>query len=137
MASRREILAAGLACYYADGNRDSVERPHCTKVAVVAYGPTVLCAMCGAMASAVGRTNVARKVPGAELSELVEAAVALERAEERLADAVLSARVAGASWGQVGDAMSITRQAAQHRFGPKAPLSAKLIAKEPNTPAVK
>lgn len=114
--SRQDALLAGLNCFYATG-RGTVERPHCQRVAVVAYGGIVLCAMCDAMRSAVGRTNVARKLPGAELSALVEDARALALAEERVATAARRARAAGASWGQIGDALGISRQAAQQRFG--------------------
>ncbi len=71
--------------------------------------------MCDAMRSAVGRTNSARKLPGAELNELVHAARALALAERRVNEAAQSARMAGA-WGQVGDALGTSRQAAQQRF---------------------
>lgn len=116
VSSRQEALLAGLNCYYSTG-RETVERPHCQRVAVVAFGNIVLCAMCDAMRSAVGRTNVPRKVPGAELSALVGDARALALAEQRLDKAARRARAAGASWGQLGDAIGITRQAAQQRFG--------------------
>jgi hypothetical protein len=69
------------------------------------------------MRSAVGRTEVAHKLAGAELGELMEAATELFHAEERVAQAVESARGAGASWTEVGDAIGISRQAAQQRFG--------------------
>lgn len=81
VSSRQEALLAGLSCYYSTG-RGTVERPHCQRVAVVTFGGIVLCAMCDAMRSAVGRTNAPRKVPGAELSALVEAARALALVEE-------------------------------------------------------
>ncbi len=116
-SSRQEALLAGLNCYYSTASRGTVERPHCQRIAVVAFGGIVLCAMCDAMRSAVGRTNVPRKVPGAELSALVEDARALALAERRLDKAARRARAAGASWGQLGDAIGITRQAAQQRFG--------------------
>lgn len=112
--SRQDILTDGLRCYYADGHLD---RPHCQRVAVVAYGPIVLCVMCDAMRSAVGRTDAARKVPGAELGDLIEAADELKRADKGVNEALQRARRAGASRGQIGDALGITRQAAQQRFG--------------------
>jgi hypothetical protein len=124
--TRREILLARLRCHYADGV-GHVERPHCQQVAAVAYGTIVLCAMCDTMRSA-GR-NVPRKVPGAQLNELAVAAVALAKAEESLAKAAFDARAAGASWSQVGDAMSITRQAAQQRFGQQERLAKLRVAK--------
>jgi hypothetical protein len=118
VSPRQEALLAGLNCYYSTGSREvQAERPHCQRIAVVAFGNIVLCAMCDAMRSAVGRTNAPRKVPGAELSTLVEDARALALAEQRLDKAARRARAAGASWGQLGDAMGITRQAAQQRFG--------------------
>jgi phage-related protein len=89
-------------------------------VGVVAYANIVLCPTCDKMRSAVGRTQVARKLPGAELAELIAAASELSRAEDRLARALASARGAGASWAQVGDALDISRQAAQQRFGRNA-----------------
>ncbi len=111
--ARQETLLAALSCYYPDEN-GRPERPQCQTVAVVAYGGVVLCAMCTSMRSA-GR-QVARKVPGAELGELIEAARELGLAEERVNQALQGARLAGASWGQIGDALGITRQAAQQRF---------------------
>jgi len=62
--ARQETLLAELRCYYAEGSRRP-ERPHCQGAAVVAYGNIALCSMCDAMRSAVGRTNSARKLPGA------------------------------------------------------------------------
>jgi len=102
---------AELRCYYAKDARRP-ERPHCQGAAVVAYGNIALCSMCDAMRSAVGRTTSARKLPGAELNELVHAARVLALAERRVNEAVQSARMAGASWGQVGDALGTSRQAA-------------------------
>lgn len=113
--TRQDSLRAGLRCFYTQEARRA-ERPHCQSVAVVAYGNIVLCAMCDAMRSAVGRTNLDRKVPGAELGELIDAAQALALAEARVTDAARRAREAGASWGQVGDALGVSRQAAQQRF---------------------
>ena len=118
--TRQEILLAGLGCYYADGG-GSLERPDCQKVAVVAYGSIRLCATCDAMRSAVGRTDIARKLGGAELSDLIARAKDLARAEDRVDKAVRSSRVTGASWSQIGDALGISRQAAQERFGRDEP----------------
>lgn len=115
VTGRQEILTERLRCYYAGR-----QRPHCEGVGVVAYANIVLCPTCDKMRSAVGRTQVARKLPGAELAELIAAASELSRAEDRLARALASARGAGASWAQVGDALDISRQAAQQRFGRNA-----------------
>jgi hypothetical protein len=109
------MLTAGLRCYYARPARRA-ERPHCEEVAVVSYGPIVLCRSCDTMRSAVGRTESATRLPGAELIELVAATQELIRAEERVGEALRRARDAGASWAQLGDALGITRQAAQQRF---------------------
>jgi len=113
--ARQETLLAELRCYYAEDPR-RLERPDCRGVAVVAYGNIALCSMCDVMRSAVGRTNSARKLPGAELNELIDAARALALAERRVNETVQSARMAEASWGQVGDALGTSRQAAQQRF---------------------
>lgn len=73
------------------------------------------------MRSAVGRTGTAHQLPGAELAELMAAATELSGAEERVVRALRNARRAGASWAQVGDALGISRQAAQQRFGGEGP----------------
>lgn len=109
---RQEALTGRLRCYY-----DTDEhRPHCQGLAVLAYGNIRLCATCDRMRSAVGRTNMARAVPGAELAHLIDVADAVTHAERQLADAVRAARAAGASWAQIGDAIGLTRQAAQQRW---------------------
>lgn len=113
---RQDALTARLRCWYASPSRRA-ERPQCLGVGVVAYASIVLCAECDKMRSAVGRTQVGRSLPGAELVELVDAAAQLSSAEERVGCAVRAARGAGASWGQVGDAIGTSRQAAQQRFG--------------------
>lgn len=115
--TRQAALLTGVRCYYADGGGGHVERPLCESVGVVAYGNIVLCAMCKAMRSAVGRGHGPRSLPGAELIGLVEGALDLTRAEQRLDHLARSARAAGASWAQIGDALSMSRQAAQQRFG--------------------
>jgi hypothetical protein len=86
-------------------------------VGTVAYGNIVLCSSCDKMRSAVGRTQVASGLPSAELAELMAAAAGLAGAQERLGRALAGARSAGASWAQVGDALGISRQAAQQRYG--------------------
>ncbi len=112
---RQQALTGLLRCHY-DTDEHRRSRPHCQGVAVVAYGPIRLCATCDQMRSAVGRTNAARPVPGAELRQLIDAALAVIHAERQLDDAVHAARHAGASWAQIGDATSLTRQAAQQRW---------------------
>lgn len=103
-----------LQCYYATRPQ---QRPDCEGLAVVAYGPTALCAACDARRSAVGRTHAARKLPGAELARLADAARRLAEAEAALAAAASDARRAGASWAHIGDVVGVTRQAAQQRWG--------------------
>jgi hypothetical protein len=113
-ASRQDALAAGLSCYYVHHARPA--RPHCERVAIVAYGNIALCATCDKMRSAVGTTNAAQRLPGAELHQLITAARALAQAEHDLAHSVRQARRAGASWTHVGDALGVSRQAAQQRW---------------------
>lgn len=112
---RQQMLAAALRCHYADANTN-VERPDCQTVAVVAYGPIALCGTCDKMRSAVGRTHGPRRLPGAELVALLDAARVLAQAEADIADAVGLARAAGASWSQIGDAVGVSRQGAQQRW---------------------
>lgn len=113
---RQGALTEELRCYY-DNARQRDQRPYCQGVAVVAYGPTRLCAACDAMRSAVGRTHAPRHLPGAELGRLIDAARAVDEADRKLTDAARAARAAGASWAQIGDALGLTRQAAQQRWG--------------------
>src|SRR5207237_5060701 len=55
--------------------------------------------------------------------EAVETAVGQRAtAEEQLAGAVVAARRLGHSWGELGVALGVTRQAAQQRFGKSAGL---------------
>lgn len=51
------------------------------------------------------------------LHEVATALSGLALAERVLRDRVRDARRAGATWAEVGDALGVTRQAAQHRFG--------------------
>ena len=120
LSARQQMLAATLHCHYATDTTTD-QRPECQGVAVVAYGPIVLCAMCNKMRSAVGRTHPPRSVPGAELSQLIDAAVVLARAEAEVAHAVGRARAARASWSQIGDALDVSRQGAQQRWGISTP----------------
>ena len=116
VAERQQSLTARLRCWYA-GPARRAERPRCRGMGVVAYGDIVLCSECDKMRSALGRTQVGRSLPGAELAELIDAAAELSRAEQRLGRALRLARAPGASWSQVGDAIGVSRQAAQQRFG--------------------
>ncbi len=113
---RQPALTGALACYYHDARHRQL-RPHCQGVAVVTYGPTRLCATCDALRSSVGRSNVARPLPGAELARLIDAARAVTDADNELTQAARAARAGGASWTQIGDAVGLTRQAAQQRWG--------------------
>lgn len=112
MTARQETLTQ-FRCRHAG---DADLRPDCEGLAVVAYGPIALCAMCDAMRSAVGREQAARPFPGACLDRLARAAEAVKEAEETLAEAVRSAHRSGASWGQIGDIVGTTRQAAHQRW---------------------
>lgn len=112
---RQQTLTAANRCYY-DGAVHRQQRPHCQGVAVVAYGPTLLCATCDLMRSAVGKGTAPRPVPGAELAQLRDAAHTAAQADRLLDDAAHAARHAGASWTQIADAVGVTRQAAQQRW---------------------
>ena len=113
---RQAALTTELRCYY-DEAQHRQHRPHCQGIAVVAYGPTRLCATCNAMRSATGRTHAPRPLPGAELRRLIDTAQVVADANHALAHAAHAARQAGASCAQIGDALGLTRQAAQQRWG--------------------
>nr|NLI48868.1 hypothetical protein [Propionibacterium sp.] len=51
------------------------------------------------------------------LQNLDRAYAELRAAQDRLGDAVLTARSAGATWAQIGDATGMSRQAAHERWG--------------------
>jgi hypothetical protein len=105
-------------CYYAG---DPARRPDCEHRAAVAYGAVALCRSCDARRSTVGKGMVGRSlVQGRDSSALaaVETAVGRVRASEgELADSVAAARRFGHSWGELGTALGVSRQAAQQRFG--------------------
>jgi hypothetical protein len=48
---------------------------------------------------------------------LERAALARARSERQVADAVIAARVAGASWQKIGSLLGTSAQAAQQRYG--------------------
>lgn len=109
----RQPALTGLHCHY---TARPDQRPDCEGLAIVSYGSIALCAACDLRRSAVGRTHAARKLPGAQLARLAEAADNLAQAEAALNDAANQARQAGASWAHIGDAAGISRQAAQQRW---------------------
>lgn len=104
-------------CYYAD--RPEL-RPECQHRAVVAYDQVKLCADCDSRRSTMGKGVAPRSlVVGRDWSALaaVEMAVDhLEAAQVELAGAVGHARQLGHSWGMLGAALRVTRQAAQQRY---------------------
>lgn len=59
-----------------------------------------------------------------DLRRIGEAADAIERARDTLAQAVASARSHGRSWGQIGMVVGVSRQAARERFDTPSPRSA-------------
>ncbi len=83
----------------------------------MAYGPIVLCASCDKRRSTVGKGTIPRPVPGAALAALAQAAHTAADARRSLTDAANAARHHNASWAQIGDAVGLTRQAAQQRWG--------------------
>ena len=117
MGEASSHVDAQTTCCYAD---NPVLRPDCEHRAVVAYGPMALCSSCDARRSTMGKGMVGRSlVHGRDWSalEAVETAVGqLATAEEQLAGAVVAARRLGHSWGELGVALGVTRQAAQQRF---------------------
>jgi hypothetical protein len=80
-------------------------------------GPTTLCASCDLRRSTVGKGMTPRPVPGLELGRLIAAARAAAHADSELTLAAHAARQTGASWTQIGDAVGLSRQAAQQRWG--------------------
>ena len=105
-----------VCCYYAQEHLRS-GHPHCEATPLVAYGPIVLCAPCDKRRSAVGRSIAARPLPGTHLAHLERTAMTARHADSALTAAAVEARQAGASWAQIGQAVGITRQAAQQRWG--------------------
>jgi len=114
--ARQQTLTGQWHCYYAEERHRSL-RPHCQGFAVVAYGTIQLCEDCERRRSAVGKGTTPRRLPGAELARLTQAAQAAAEAERQLAEAAHQARAAGASWAHIGDALGLSRQAAQQRWG--------------------
>ncbi len=86
----------------------------------MAYDQVKLCADCDSRRSTMGKGVTPRiLVVGRDWSALVavETAVGrLEAAEAELAGAVEHARRLGHSWGMLGAALGVTRQAAQQRY---------------------
>ena len=105
-------------CYYAG---DPVRRPDCEHQAVVVYGAVALCRSCDARRSTVGKGLVGRSlVHGRDWRalEAIEAAAGqLRAAEDQVVRTVAAARRLGHSWGELGAALGVSRQAAQQRFG--------------------
>jgi hypothetical protein len=116
MESRQGTLT-GFNCHHAG---DAHLRPHCQGLATVAYGSIALCDTCNRMRSAVGREHVARPLPGAQLERLSQAVTSLRNAQQALDLAVAAARHERASWGQIGDIVGISRQAAHQRWAARA-----------------
>jgi hypothetical protein len=114
-SSRR--LDAHPVCYYAE--RPDLG-PGCQHRAVVAYDKVKLCADCDSRRSTMGKGVAPRSlVAGRDWSPLVAVETAaghLEAAKAELATAVEHARRLGHSWGMLGAALGVTRQAAQQRY---------------------
>ena len=99
-------------------------RPECQHRAVVAYDKLKLCASCDSRRSTMGKGVTPRSlVAGRDWSALIAVQTAADRvgvAEVELSQAVEHARGLGHSWGELGAAIGVTRQAAQQRFGTPA-----------------
>jgi hypothetical protein len=59
----------------------------------------------------------------ADLREIAKAVAEIAAAEERLAELVRDARENGRSWGRIGMALGVSKQAARQRFREEAPTS--------------
>lgn len=111
-------------CYYAT-HPDA--RPTCQLTATAALGRVYLCPDCLARRSTLGKGQPVRQLPApAEdypsrpLDQIVVAAARLHHAEQALTAAVHRARGRGHSWTEIGQRLTITRQAAHQRFGGEA-----------------
>lgn len=58
-----------------------------------------------------------RRVPQNDVSDLILLAAVVDEAQSAMAAAVEQLRADGASWSQIGDALGMTKQAAEKRFG--------------------
>lgn len=58
-----------------------------------------------------------RRVPQNDVSDLILLAATIDIAKHALTDAVNDLRDAGMSWEQIGDALGVSKQAAEKRFG--------------------
>jgi len=66
-------------------------------------------------------TDMASAIDGEEPQEALRAVSALRRLADQIERrAVLSARDAGWSWAQIGDALGVSRQAIHKRYGREA-----------------
>ena len=105
-------------CYYAE--RPDL-RSECQRRAVVAYGAVKLCGDCDSRRSTLGKGVTPRSLvlgrDWAALDAIGTAAGHLRAAESEVSRAVAHARALGHSWGELGAALGVTRQAAQQRFG--------------------
>jgi len=109
----KSLLTSGLAraCRYAG------TRPECQVLAVVCYGPVVLCSTCDERRSTLGKGTPPVRLPDPRaLLEIAAASDARQQAEAGLRQAVAAARQAGHPWSAVAAILGGTRQAAQQRF---------------------
>ena len=110
---------AGTLCHYAT---DPASRPGCQVTAAVRRGTVPLCLSCDALRSTLGKGQPATAIPapGAPaclLDWIGQAHARLADAETEVAAAVTRARLHGHSWAAIAGCLSISRQAAQQRFG--------------------
>jgi hypothetical protein len=117
-AGSSRSVDADVSCYYAG----DPTRPECQVHAVVAYGPVALCSSCDQRRSTVGKGMAPRRLgPNSARRQALQAIEAarhrLTEAEVELARAVALARSSGCSWSQLGQALGVSRQGAQQRYG--------------------
>jgi hypothetical protein len=116
--ARQPAVDIPVRCHYAG---DPARRPGCTLTAAVRVGAITLCRSCLAAASTLGKGQQAvllRASPQVDILEWVAAtSQQLAAAQADLTAAVIRARQAGHPWSAIGAVLSISRQAAQQRFG--------------------
>jgi hypothetical protein len=107
----------GHPCHHAGDRR---LRPHCDGAATVQYGRLALGAGCDVSRSTVGKGQNRRRLdafdPDDELRAVAHAQRQVREAEQALSPRPSAGRDDDRSWADIGDALGVTRQAAQQLF---------------------